>query len=410
MIIRRRLRWGLAAALVLIVAVAATWWMRGRGGPAVPAARGAATAASAAQPAVQLAASDIAIAAPGELVSTLVVSGGLKAVDSAVIKARVAAEVKALSVREGDRVAAGQLIGRLDATEFEWRWRQAEEQAQAAQAQLDIAQRTLDNNKALVDQGFISRTALDTSVSSANGARASLQAARATAELAKKAVRDSEIRAPIAGLVAQRLVQPGERVPVDARLVEIVDLSRIELEAAVAPDEVTALRVGQPARVQIDGLSDSLPAQVARISPSAQPGTRAVMAYLRLQPHPALRQGLFARGSVDLERRRTLLLPATAVRFDQARPYVLAVENGQAQRRDVRLGGRGEVDIGGRSEAAVEILDGLAAGTPVLRGSVGALRSGTRVELPAGGGPAGTASGAAAGGARGVLADTTVRP
>jgi RND family efflux transporter MFP subunit len=338
--------------------------------------------------AIELAAGDVALAERTELTTVLAVTGGLKAVQSAVIKAKVGAEVKELSVREGDRVQAGQLIGRLDATEFEWRLRQAEDQAAAAQAQLDIAQRTLDNNKALVDQGFISRNALDTAASSTAGAAASLQAARAAAELARKSVRDSEIRAPIAGLVASRLVQPGERVAIDTRLVEIVDLSRIELEAAVAPEDVVALRVGQAAQVRIDGLAEPVAASVVRINPSAQTGTRSVLAYLELAPVAGLRQGLFARADVELLRKPALVVPVTALRSDQARPYVLTVEAGKAALRVVGTGARGEVLFGGRRESAVEITEGLQAGATVLRSTVGALREGTPLKLatPAAGG------------------------
>ena len=341
---------------------------------------------------VELATTDIALARRTELVATLPVSGGLKAVNSALVKAKVAAEIKLLTVREGDRVQAGQLIGQLDATEFEWRLRQAEEQAAAAQTQLEIAQRTLDNNRALVEQGFISRNALDTASSSAAGAQASLQAARAAAELARKAVRDSEIRAPIAGLVSQRLVQPGERVGLDARLLEIVDLSRIELEAAVAPEDVIALAVGQVARVQIDGLAEPVAARVVRINPSAQAGTRSVMAYLELAPAPGLRQGLFARASIEMERLSALVVPASALRYEQARPYVLAAEAGRVVQRAVTLGASGEARVDGRMESAVEIRSGLAAGTTVLRGTVGALRDGTQLILP----PAAAASAAIA--------------
>lgn len=337
-------------------------------------------AAPAAAAAIELAPGDLATATQAELSTQLVINGGLRAVQSAYVKAKVATEVVSLTVREGDRVSAGQLLGTLDATEFQWRLRQAEDQAAAAQAQLDIAQRTLDNNKALVDQGFISRNALDTSASSAASARASLQAARAAAEIARKAVNDSSIRAPIGGLVSQRLVQPGERVALDARLLEIVDLSRIELEAAVAPEDVPSLRVGQLALVQVDGLGEALAARVARINPSAQTGSRTVLAYLELQPGPtgvALRQGLFARATIDLQRRTTLVVPDSALRFDQARPYVLVLEAGQAQPRSVATGARGTVLIDGRTEPGVEIVQGLQPGALVLRGTVGALKAGT---------------------------------
>ena len=379
-----RTRWGLAIVALLVAAVVLAWGLMQRKA-ATSVRTAAAPAASAAAPAVEITMADVARASRADLSSTLEVSGGLKAVQSAIVKARIAAEVKSLTVREGDRVQAGQLIGKLDATEFVWRLRQAEDQAMAAQAQLDIAQRTLDNNKALVNQGFISRNALDTSVSSAAGANASLQAAHAASELARKAVRDSEIRAPIAGLVAQRLVQPGERVGIDARIVEIVDLGRLELEAAVAPEDVVRLRVGQTARVQIDGLAAPLTARVARINPSAQAGTRSVLAYLELGPGAStsgLRQGLFARGSIELKRQSALVVPVSALRFDQARPYVMAVLDGKAVARVVTTGARGEVRVDGRMESAVEITAGIEPGTAVLRGTVGALREGTRIKLP----------------------------
>jgi len=335
--------------------------------------------------ALDLAPADVVVARSVPLARTLEVSGGLKAVNTALVKAKVAAELRVLGVREGDRVKAGQVIGQLDTSELDWRLRQAEQQASSARAQLDIARRTLENNRALVAQGFISPTGLETSVNNEAAARANHEAALAAMELARKARADGTLVAPISGLVSQRLAQPGERVPVDGRIVEIVDLSRVELEAAVAPEDVVQLAVGQTARLQVDGLPETVTARVARINPSAQTGSRSVLVYLAVDNHPALRQGLFARGRVAVAESQQLAVPLAAVRTDLSQPYVLQVQDGKTVLRTVTLGARGEV----QGQPWVAITAGLAEGTTVLTGTAGAVRDGTPVRLV---GPAATSA------------------
>lgn len=373
---QRWLTWLIASAVVLLVGAVVAQKLNAR-----RLERAAAAAPAKAAQGFDLSPADVVVARSQELVRTLSVSGGLKAVNSAFIKAKVAAEVKSLTVREGDTVKAGQVIGQLDTSELELRLRQAEQTAASSRAQLDIARRSLENNRALVAQGFISATGLETSVSNAAAAQATYGAATAAVDLTRKSLADARLVAPLSGLVSQRLVQVGERVSIDTKIVEVVDLSRIELEAAMAPEDVVDVRVGQAARLQVDGFAAPLPAKVARINPSTQAGTRALMVYLALDPHPGLRQGLFAKGSIELQRRTALVVPVSAVRIDQARPYVLAVVDGKVAQKTVTLGARGEVigDVG--RESMVEVTDGLSTGATVLRGFVGQLREGTPVSL-----------------------------
>ncbi len=380
---KRHLKWILPLLAVLVLAfgvLRALDKRRSDLAAAAPAARDTL--------ALDLAPADVVTARRTTLERTLEVSGGLKAVNTAVVKAMVAAELRTLSVREGDGVKAGQVIGQLDTVELDWRLRQAEQNAATAKAQLDIATRALENNRALVAQGFISPTGLETSVNNEAAARATYEAAAAAVALARKARADGTLTAPIAGIVSQRLVQPGERVPVDGRIVEIVDLSRIELEAAVAPEDVVQLAVGQRAALQIDGLADPIGARVARINPSAQTGSRSVLVYLAVDAHPALRQGLFARGRIGVAQIESLAVPLAAVRTDLSLPYVLEVRDGQAVLRTVKLGARGEV----RGQPWVAVADGLAEGALVLAGSTGAVRDGTPVRLAAPGAAASSAA------------------
>jgi RND family efflux transporter MFP subunit len=373
---RLKLGWVVGLVVVLLVAgfVARTLYARSQ-------ARAEATAPAKPPQAMELSASDIVVARMQPFNRTLPISGSLKAVDSAVVRAKVAAELKVLSVREGDTVTAGQTIGQLDTLEVDLRVQQADQNAASARAQWDIAQRALNNNRALVAQGFISATGLETSISNEAAARATYEAAVAAVNLARKARTDTRLVSPISGLVSQRLVQPGERVAVDARLVEIVDLSRIELEAAIAPEEIGGVAIGQTARLAAEGLDGPVTARVVRINPSTQAGTRAVLAYLRLDPRPNLRQGLFMTGSIDLSTGSALTVPVSAVRVDQAQPYVLAVVGDRVELRKVTLGQRGELPIDGRIESVVELTGGVSDGMVLLRGSAGALRDGTQVRV-----------------------------
>ena len=328
------------------------------------------------QTVVELAAGDVVTAQTVELSQGLPLSGSLKAVNSAVLKARAAGELQGLAVREGDTVRAGQVLARIDSTDSQARLRQAREQAASAQTQIDIAQRQFDNNQALVNQGFISRTALDTSQSNLQAARSTHQAALAAVDVAVKALDDTVLRAPISGVVAARLVQPGERVAVEARVVEIVDLSRLELEASLGPADSVLVRVGQQAQLQVEGIGQPIAARVARINPSAQAGSRNVLAYLALADATGLRQGLFAQGTLATGSSQALAVPLSAVRTDKPLPYVQVVENQQVAHKAVTTGARGEA-----GKEAMVAVTGVAAGAVVLRGHLGALREGTSVKL-----------------------------
>ncbi len=344
------------------------------GTPANPAS--AASASAKPLPVVALAASDLVSVQTIPLVQMLPISGPVKAFNSAFVKARVAGELQDLLVREGDYVKAGQVIARVDSTEYQARLRQAQQQAQSAKAQVDIAQRTYDNNRSLVEQGFISKTALEISASNLAASQASYQAAQSGVDVLQKSLDDAVMRAPISGQVSQRLAQNGERVAIDGRVVEIVDLAQLEMEASLSAEDAARVRLGQVAQVSIDGSADGVSARVVRVNPNATIGSRAVVVYLALAPHAQLRQGLFVQGSLSTGSRTGPALPLSAVRTDKPLTYVQIIVDGKVEHQSVVTGFIGDY----QGQAMVEVM-GLPAGTRALLGSVGALLAGTPVTV-----------------------------
>ena len=370
---KRWLKWIVIAVVVALLALGVLRALSAR--KATKEALESQQAAQKAQPTIALTATDSVQAKTMELSQGLAISGSLKAASSAFVKARVAGELQGLTLREGDFVKAGQVIAHVDPTESQARARQAQQQAESARAQVDIAKRSFDNNRSLVEQGFISKTALDSSIATLSSAEANYRAAQAGAEVATKALEDTVLRAPISGQIAQRLAQTGERVAIDARIVEIVDLSHLELEASLSAADSLTVKVGQSAELTIEGAAKPVAAKVVRVNPTAVAGSRAVLAYLALESNSGLRQGLFAQGTLATGNARVLALPLNAVRTDKPQPYVQLLTNGQVSHTTVTLGARGEAD----GHTMVEVA-GIPENAEVLSGTVGPIREGTLVK------------------------------
>lgn len=387
------LKWVLWAAVVLALLFGAGKAMQAR---QAKLAQAEASAAALRVPTVfELTEQDVVTVRNRTLVQVVDLSGTVRAVNTATVKAKVAGEVQGLQVREGDHVTAGQVLGRVDTTEFQARVQQADEQAQAAAAQVTITQRALGNNQALVSQGFISATALDTSAANLAAAQATHRAAVAALDIARKSLADTALRSPIAGQVSTRLVQNGERVGVDAKVLEVVNLSAMELEVATTPADAAQLKPGQTGHIAVEGLATPVVATVARISPAAQVASRSVLVYLALRPQPGLRHGLFAQGSIETGVVSGLSVPASSVRNDKPQRYVQWVKPGadatsaatatasHIAHQTIQVTGQGLVatDSGTPAERYV-LTESIANDSIILSGTAGLMQEKTAVRPP----------------------------
>ena len=344
----------------------------------------AALQASIARPAtpLQIAASEWMTLTPQRLTLSVPVSGSLSAIDSAIVKSRTAGELRGLAVREGDTVRQGQVLAHVDPTETSARFRQTKLQADAAQAQVTIAQRQYDNNRALVDQGFISSTALATSHANLQAAQANYAAARAAQDAAQKGLDDTVLRSPISGQVAKRMVHNGERMNIDTPVLEIVNLAALEMQAPMPVNDSAQVQIGQQAVLTLEAShahhTMDLQAEVVRISPNASASNRTVTVYLKLAPEHGftLRPGMYMQGHIVTGQTQALAVPLDSVRTDQPQPYIQLVQAGAVVAQPVKLGAQS-----GRDGGMWTAIEGAPAQSLVLLGNVGRLPAGTLVQL-----------------------------
>ena len=366
-----------AVVAVVILAIAIAQAIRKRETPAA--------AADTTSSVIEFSPDDLTTVGRRTLVQTLPLTGSLRAVTQAAVKSKVAGSVLEVAVREGDSVKAGQVLAKIDARDYVARAEQSRGQMAAMAGQLDIARQTLENNRVLVEKGFISKNAFDTAQSQYEIARANLDAARAALASSNLSLGDTVVRSPLNGQIASRSVEPGEKVAVDMKLFDVVDLRTLELEAPVPVGEIGRVKIGQPVRIAFDGIDTPVQGAITRINPAAQPGSRSIMVYVQVaNPSGVLRVGMFGTGTISVGSRPDVLaVPATAVRTDAARHSVYALVGGKLVEQQVQTGITGDADGG----TWTEIVGGpLAPGQQIVKNNLGSLRIGSTVRtVPAAG-------------------------
>ncbi len=324
-----------------------------------------------------------------EIVQSVVVAGSMVARDEVVVLPEVEGlSIVQILVEEGDRVAKGQVLARLNRSMLEVQKGQndaqvaraeaaiAQANAQIAEADANLVQanNAFDRTRTLRESGNASVEAFDQRAAAArsgqaraNSARQALAIAKADLASAQAQGRDidlrlarTDIKAPAAGLVSRRSARLGAIAPMAASepLFRIIEDGAVELQADVAEVELPGLKIGQKVAVTPAGAREALAGTIRLIAPEVDKASRLGRVRVALDGNPPVAVGSFAKGVIETGRKSAVTLPLSAVTYLRGGATAQVVKDGKVETRKVTLGLMG----GGR----VEIASGLAEGEQVV--------------------------------------------
>lgn len=360
-----------------------------------------------------------------DLTRSLVAGGRIGQSARLPLLAQVGGRVARLPFSEGDHVQAGELVAEIDAPQDQAILAQARatyqeaqnvlQQMQQGQAlaapvqqavsnpQLQQAQREVERNRELLDKGFVSEAALanaerrlqalqppppplvpNTSLPMLNlapgaaagdmeAAMAAVERARAAFESAQQRAESNVVRAPASGTVVKLSVERGTPVQAGQELLVIEPEGAIDIELRVNAQALRLLRVGQPGVATVDlDEPQRFETHVAWIDTAIDTEQGTAVRLAVPAPPEGVRGGLAVQVRIELERRQnTVVIPDTALRDADSRPWVLVVVDGVAERREVRPGLQGDDGI--------EIIEGVDAGEMLVSTSSPNIRPGDKV-------------------------------
>lgn len=328
-------------------------------------------------------------------------TGTVRPRTAATISAKVMSYIHEVKVDAGDHVKAGQLLVALDSRDLNAAYQRAKHGLDgvrrgvagadngiaAAKAQLELARATFRRMKDLYDKKSISDQEFDVVSAKVKMAQANYKMALSKREQLGEKIQQAEqavkgaavmlsytrIKAPFAGTVTAKMVDPGDLAAPGVPLLRIEREGIYRLEAQVEESRLPMVRVGQPVSVHLGALDRTLRVRVSEIVPAVNAASRAFVVKINLPRVRKLRSGLFGRADFPLPARQAVVIPVDAVRSEGQIRLVFVIDGGRARGRMVTLG----ESHGGQ----VEVLSGLAGGEKIVYPIPPALSDGRRVEV-----------------------------
>lgn len=362
---------------VAMAAVTLVWF-------SVPAEETVAAPAAVTTKAVEFSAADIAVVRREGASSGVMITGTMTPLQQTVVNAKESGQISAVLVREGEVVRKGQLLVRQDTRDLEQRLQQAEASLSAAKVEANLARLYVERLRKLNEQKYYSDVDLAIKEGEALVRAEQMKVQQAAVSVARKALADAAVTAPQGGIVAERLVEPGQIVQANAALLKIVDLGQLELVAQVQAADLARIKPGQAVQVTVEGFGNrTFEGRVVRVNPVASAGTRNIAVYANVSNRDGvLRGGLFARGVIAAagtgEASRALLIPAAAVRQEKSGAAVFVVRDNKLVLQGIQIGARDP------RAGTVSVTAGLREGERVILPMVKSALSGSAVKLPAG--------------------------
>jgi RND family efflux transporter MFP subunit len=339
------------------------------------------------------------------------VVGSLAADEEVIVSAQAPGELAQLNVDFGGYVTRGQIIALIDQRDAKLKVEQAEAtlkqtmarlgmnegerfdpnrnaDVRVAKAQLDWEKMNLDRQMRLVENGDVSRALYDQAITTHSLAQARYQAAldsvnqqlavveqqRAALNLAKKAITDTVVRAPINGAVKEKHVSRGSYLPINGRIVTLVKINPLRLRADIPEYAAASVRTGQTMTLRVEAFPErAFTGRVVRIGASLNEQTRALTVEAEVaNPSNLLRPGMFAKSNlITAKDAPAVMVPRRSVQIIAGLNKVFVIETGRVSERIVKTGAT-DGDL-------IEVVEGVKSGEVVATSNLDKLQDGTVV-------------------------------